>query len=76
MFKATLPIGIFDSGIGGLTIAKAVTDLLPNENIIYFADTTHLPYGEESSAAIQAYSIKISNMLLQQGCKLILIACN
>jgi glutamate racemase len=76
MFKTTQPIGIFDSGIGGLTIAKAVTDLLPNENIIYFADTTHLPYGEKSSAAIQAYSIKISNMLLQQGCKLILIACN
>lgn len=70
------PIGIFDSGIGGLTIAKAVCDYAPSESIIYFGDTTHLPYGEKSTAAIQAYSIKISELLLQQGCKLILIACN
>lgn len=76
MSKATQPIGIFDSGIGGLTIAKAVTDYLPRESIIYFGDTTHLPYGEKSAAAIQAYSIKIADMLIQQGCKLILIACN
>lgn len=70
------PIGIFDSGIGGLTVAHAVTTLLPNENIIYFGDTAHLPYGDKSSAAIQAYSIKICNVLLQQKCKVILIACN
>ncbi|MES2520967.1 MAG: glutamate racemase [Bacteroidota bacterium] len=72
----SLPIGIFDSGIGGLTVAHAVTSLLPNENIIYFGDTAHLPYGDKSSAAIQAYSIKICNVLLQQKCKVILIACN
>ena len=70
------PIGIFDSGIGGLTVAHAVTSLLPHENIIYFGDTAHLPYGDKSSAAIQAYSIKICNVLLQQKCKVILIACN
>lgn len=70
------PIGIFDSGLGGLTVAKAVTELLPNENIIYFGDTAHLPWGDKSVAAIQAYSIKICDMLLQQNCKLILIACN
>lgn len=70
------PIGIFDSGIGGLTIAKAVTDFLPQENLIYFGDTTHLPYGEKSTAAIQAYSIKIAEMFLENKCKLILIACN
>lgn len=70
------PIGIFDSGIGGLTVAHAVTTLLPNENIIYFGDTAHLPYGDKSSSAIQAYSIKICNVLLQQKCKVILIACN
>jgi glutamate racemase len=70
------PIGIFDSGIGGLTIAHAVTTLLPNENITYFGDTAHLPYGDKSSSAIQAYSIKICNVLLQQKCKVILIACN
>jgi glutamate racemase len=70
------PIGIFYSGIGGLTVAHAVTTLLPNENIIYFGDTAHLPYGDKSSSAIQAYSIKICNVLLQQKCKVILIACN
>lgn len=70
------PIGIFDSGIGGLTVAHAVTTLLPNENITYFGDTAHLPYGDKSSSAIQAYSIKICNVLLQQKCKVILIACN
>lgn len=70
------PIGIFDSGIGGLTVAHAVTTLLPHESIIYFGDTAHLPYGDKSSSAIQAYSIKICNVLLQQKCKIILIACN
>ncbi|TDB63660.1 glutamate racemase [Arundinibacter roseus] len=76
MFDSTAPIGIFDSGIGGMTVARAVTRLLPQENTIYFGDTAHLPYGDKSTAAIQAYSIKICNVLLQQKCKLILIACN
>jgi glutamate racemase len=76
MANANAPIGIFDSGIGGMTVAKALADLLPNENMIYFGDTAHLPYGDKSTAAIQAYCIKICNMLLQQDCKLILIACN
>lgn len=70
------PIGIFDSGVGGLTVADAVTRLLPNESIVYFGDTAHAPWGDKSTAAIQAYSIKICDMLLQQNCKLILIACN
>jgi len=70
------PIGIFDSGIGGLTVAHAITELLPHENIVYFGDTAHLPYGDKSTAAIQAYSIKICDMLLAQHCKLIVIACN
>lgn len=74
--RAHQPIGIFDSGMGGLTVADAVTRLLPQENIIYFGDTAHLPWGDKSTAAIQAYSIKICDMLLQQNCKLILIACN
>ncbi|WP_031528328.1 glutamate racemase [Dyadobacter crusticola] len=76
MLDSAAPIGIFDSGIGGMTVASAVTKLLPQENTIYFGDTAHLPYGDKSTAAIQAYSIKICNMLLQQNCKLILIACN
>lgn len=73
---STQPIGIFDSGIGGLTVARALVELLPKENIIYFGDTAHLPYGDKSTAAIQAYSVKIAHMLLKQQCKLILIACN
>lgn len=70
------PIGIFDSGIGGLTVAKAVTKLLPNEDVIYFGDTAHLPYGDKSTAAIQAYSVKIADFLIAKQCKVILIACN
>lgn len=74
--KTEKPIGIFDSGIGGLTVAQALVEKLPNENIIYFGDTAHLPYGDKSIAAIQSYAVKIAHMLLQQECKLILIACN
>lgn len=74
--KNSAPIGIFDSGIGGLTVTHALVNLLPNENIIYFGDTAHHPYGEKSAAAIQSYTIKIANLFLQKECKLILIACN
>lgn len=70
------PIGIFDSGMGGLTVAHAVSNLLPNEQLVYFGDSAHLPYGDKSAATIQAYSIKICDVLLEKGCKLILIACN
>lgn len=73
---ATRPIGIFDSGIGGLTVANALVKHLPKENIVYFGDTAHLPYGGKSAAAIQAYAVKIAHLLLQQECKLILIACH
>jgi glutamate racemase len=72
----TAPIGIFDSGIGGLTLAHAITELIPQEPIIYFGDTAHLPYGDKSATAIQAYSVKICHLLLEKNCKLILIACN
>jgi glutamate racemase len=74
--KASQPIGIFDSGIGGLTVAHAVKEALPNESLIYFGDIAHLPYGDKSAAAIQAYSVKITDVLLKHNCKLILIACN
>jgi glutamate racemase len=70
------PIGIFDSGIGGLTVAHAIVKQLPKENIIYFGDTAHLPYGPKSATTIQAYAVKIAHMLLQQQCKIIMIACN
>ncbi len=70
------PIGIFDSGIGGLTVARAVKKQLPNESIIYFGDTAHLPYGDKSTPAIQAFSVRIADFLLKRNCKVILIACN
>lgn len=76
MDKSSKPIGIFDSGIGGMTLAKAIKEIMPNESLVYFGDTAHLPYGDKSAAAIQAYSIKICNMLLARECKVILIACN
>lgn len=70
------PIGIFDSGIGGLTIVQAIKKLLPNENIIYFGDTKHLPYGEKSKEAIQGFSKEIIRFLVEKECKTIVIACN
>lgn len=70
-------IGIFDSGIGGLTVAKAICDRLPLESIIYFGDTAHLPYGDKSPELIKNYSLNITNFLLEnQHCKAIIIACN
>tara|TARA_B100001758_G_scaffold247951_1_gene268978 strand:+ start:12701 stop:13501 length:801 start_codon:yes stop_codon:yes gene_type:complete len=70
------PIGIFDSGIGGLTVANAIKKELPNEKIIYFGDTEHLPYGEKSKEAIQNFSKKIISFLVKKKCKIIVIACN
>jgi glutamate racemase len=72
----TSPIGIFDSGVGGLTVASAVRQLLPGETIIYYGDTAHLPYGDKSPEAILYYSKKITDFLLKWKCKIILAACN
>ncbi len=71
-----LPIGVFDSGIGGLTVANALTRHLPHEEIIYFGDTAHMPYGEKSADAIRYYCLKIVKFLLEKNCKIIVIACN
>ena len=70
------PIGIFDSGIGGLTVAKAILSVLPKENLIYFGDTKHLPYGEKSARSIECFSTKIAFFLKEKKCKMIVIACN
>ena len=70
------PIGIFDSGIGGLTVANAIHKLLPNEELIYFGDTAHLPYGDKSAIAIKSFAKGITDFLLDNKCKLIVIACN
>lgn len=71
------PIGVFDSGIGGLTIAKAMQKEMPQERICYFGDTKHLPYGDKSKESIKEYSAKIAEYLfLKKKCKAIVIACN
>jgi len=74
--SSELPIGIFDSGIGGLTVAGAIHRILPEEQLIYFGDTAHLPYGDKSPEAIKSYSLNIGRFLLSQNCKMIVIACN
>jgi glutamate racemase len=74
--EAFRPIGIFDSGVGGLTVARAIKEVLPNESIIYFGDTANMPYGDKSQQDIQLLSIKIAKFLSQYNCKLIVIACN
>jgi glutamate racemase len=74
--NANQPIGLFDSGIGGLTVAKAIKDKLPKERLIYFGDTAHLPYGDKSPDSIKYYAIRIAQFLLDHQCKMIVIACN
>jgi glutamate racemase len=70
------PIGIFDSGVGGLTVAHAIKQILPNESLIYFGDTAHLPYGDKSAESIRYYSKRITEFLLEYNSKVVLIACN
>ena len=70
------PIGIFDSGIGGLTVTKAIMQALPRERLLYFGDTAHMPYGQRSLAEVRQFSEAITEALLDQGCKLIVVACN
>lgn len=74
--NAQSPIGIFDSGIGGLTVAAAVARKLPAERILYYGDTAHLPYGEKSPAALRSYAEGIADFLISEGCKAVVIACN
>lgn len=72
----TRPIGIFDSGVGGLTVVRALIERLPFENLIYFGDTARVPYGIKSVATISAYTQQITRFLLQKDVKLLIIACN
>lgn len=73
---SNLPVGIFDSGIGGTSIFKELHALLPNENFIYLADSKNAPYGNKSKEEIIQLSIKNTELLIEKGCKLIVIACN
>lgn len=70
------PIGVFDSGVGGLTVVRALMDRLPFENIIYFGDTARVPYGVKSVATIEHFTQQIADFLLKQQVKVLIIACN
>ena len=73
---ARAPIGIFDSGLGGLTVAAAVRRTLPSERLLYFGDTAHIPYGDRSLREVRSFSAGIVRALMAKGCKMIVIACN
>jgi len=70
------PIGIFDSGVGGLTVARAILDQLPNEQVVYLADTAHMPYGPKPIADVRAHALRCLDDLVERGVKLLVIACN
>ena len=70
------PIGIFDSGLGGLTVVRAIREALPGESIVYVGDTARVPYGNKSAETVQEYSRQITEFLLSQDAKLIVVACN
>lgn len=72
----SLPIGVFDSGVGGLTVLKAIRDALPNENLIYLGDTARLPYGTKSPESIARYATQATAKLQDRGIKLLVVACN
>lgn len=71
-----LPIGVFDSGVGGLTVARAIRDVLPNESIIYVGDTAHTPYGPRDPKEVRELAFTVLDDLVEQGVKLLVIACN
>jgi len=71
-----LPIGIFDSGLGGLTVVKEVMRLLPGEDILYLGDNARVPYGTRSPATIARYAVNCSEFLVQRGLKMLVVACN
>ena len=70
------PIGIFDSGVGGLTVARAVIDQLPHESLVYVGDTAHSPYGPKPIADVRRYTLEVLDDLVAQGVKMLVIACN
>jgi glutamate racemase len=71
-----LPLGLFDSGVGGLTVLREVTRQLPNESTVYFGDTARVPYGSKSRDVISRFSLEITQFLLQEKVKMVVVACN
>src|SRR5215831_8918887 len=72
----TKPIGVFDSGIGGLTVVRAIMEHLPHENIVYFGDTARVPYGPKSPQVVREYTAQDTAFLVSHSVKLIVVACN
>jgi glutamate racemase len=70
------PIGVFDSGLGGLTVVRALLDLLPDEHLVYFGDTGRFPYGPKPREEVLKYAIEITEVLVAQGVKLVVVGCN
>jgi glutamate racemase len=70
------PIGVFDSGVGGLTVLRALRTRLPNEQFVYLGDTARLPYGTKSRESIERYALQAANLLIKQGVKCLVVACN
>lgn len=76
MMSSQLPVGVFDSGVGGLTVAKEIMSRLPGERIVYFGDTARVPYGSKSKETVTEYSRQITRFLISEGVKVIVVACN
>ena len=70
------PIGVFDSGVGGLTVVSALRRLLPNEHIFYLGDNARIPYGNKGAATVERYSFELTGLLLAEGAKAVVVACN
>ena len=76
MSEVGVPVGVFDSGVGGLSVLRAMRSLLPAQDLLYFGDQAHVPYGPRSLAEVRAFSEEITRFLLRRGAKLIVVACN
>src|SRR5205814_9641300 len=73
---ASTSIGVFDSGFGGLTVLKALLELIPGANYLYFGDTARLPYGSKSAETVAKYAVEAARFLNQQGAQMLVVACN
>ena len=76
MGRTDLPIGVFDSGVGGLTVVRAIRDLMPSENILYLGDTARVPYGTRSPETVDRYAQRVAGHLTRRGVKALVVACN
>jgi glutamate racemase len=74
--NSSVTIGVRDSGVGGLTVAKQILKAIPHANLLYFADTAHVPYGDKTAAQIRHYALSISEFLIGQGAQIVVFACN